>query len=56
MDTEYEVEEVCEELQEYVGNIVDNIERFSQQDSMEIYAYLSAVFRDRAAMIRREMG
>jgi hypothetical protein len=56
MATEEEIDEVCDELNEYIADVADDMERFSQQESYDIYVAVATACQTRATLIKSEMG
>lgn len=55
MATEEEVEIVIDELNQDIADVADDTERFTQEDSAQIFEGIAAVCTDRARTIRQEM-
>lgn len=55
MATDAEFEDAIDDIELVVSDIVDDTERWTQEESAEMYEHLASVFSDRAKLIRSEM-
>lgn len=56
MATDEELEEACEDLNEKIAEVADDTDRWSQEQSAEIFEDIASVCTSRARTIRKEMA
>lgn len=56
MATEEEVEVVVDELNEEIAEVADDTDRWSQEESAEIFEGIATVCAERARTIRQEIA
>jgi hypothetical protein len=56
MATEEQIEEAADEIKEFLDEIIDDTERFSQAESVEVLDLVASHCRMRMNLIRDEMA